>query len=140
MANLFLHYAFDRWLTREFPTVTFERYADDAVAHCKTERQARQVLDAIGQRMTEVGLELHPDKTRIVYCKDSDRKGSYEHEQFTFLGYTFRPRRSKSKHGHFFVNFSPAVSDVAKMLEPHDKVVSEAGDDHVATGVPAPPA
>ena len=114
LANLFLHYAFDRWLTREFPTVTFERFADDAVVHCKTERQARQVLDAIGRRMAEVGLELHPDKTRIVYCKDSDRKGSYEHEQFNFLGYTFRPRRSKSKHGHFFVNFSPAVSDDAK--------------------------
>ena len=114
LANLFLHYAFDRWLTREFPTVTFERFADDAVVHCKTERQARRVLDAIGQRMAEAGLELHPDKTRIVYCKDSDRKGSYEHEQFNFLGYTFRPRRSKSKHGHFFVNFSPAVSDVAK--------------------------
>jgi len=114
LANLFLHYAFDQWLTREFPTVAFERFADDAVVHCKTERQARQVLDAIGRRMTEVGLELHPDKTRIVYCKDSDRKGSYEHEQFLFLGYTFRPRRSKSKHGHFFVNFSPAVSNVAK--------------------------
>jgi RNA-directed DNA polymerase len=64
--------------------------------------------------MAEVGLELHPDKTRIVYCKDSDRTGSYEHEQFTFLGYTFRPRRSKSRHGHYFVNFSPAVSDDAK--------------------------
>jgi len=114
LANLFLHYAFDQWLTREFPTVAFERFADDAVVHCKTERQARQVLDAIGRRMTEVGLELHPDKTRIVYCKDSNRTGSYEHEQFTFLGYTFRPRRSKSKHGHFFVNFSPAVSNVAK--------------------------
>ena len=114
LANLFLHYAFDRWLAREFPAVSFERYADDGVIHCKTECQARQVLDRLGQRMAEVGLELHPDKTRIVYCKDSDRKGSAEHEKFDFLGYTFRPRRSKSKNGHYFVNFSPAISDGAK--------------------------
>jgi len=114
LANLFLHYAFDRWMTREHPGCPFERYADDAVIHCKTERQARQVLDALGQRLGEVGLELHPTKTRIVYCKDSDRKGSSEHERFDFLGYTFRPRRSKSRHGHYFVNFSPAVSDTAR--------------------------
>jgi RNA-directed DNA polymerase len=114
LANLFLHYAFDRWMVREFPGCPFERYADDAVIHCKTERQAHRVLGALGRRMAEVGLELHPTKTRIVYCKDSDRKGSHEHERFDFLGYTFRPRRSKSRHGHYFVNFSPAVSDAAK--------------------------
>jgi RNA-directed DNA polymerase len=114
LANLFLHYAFDRWMAKQFPGCPFERYADDAVAHCTSEAQARKVLEAIARRMAEVGLELHPDKTRIVYCKDSDRTGSYEHEQFTFLGYTFRPRRSKSRHGHYFVNFSPAVSDDAK--------------------------
>jgi RNA-directed DNA polymerase len=114
LANLFLHYAFDRWLSREFPSVSFERYADDAVVHCATEAQARHVLAAIAERMAQVGLELHPDKTRIVYCKDADRKGSYEHERFNFLGYTFRPRLSKSRHGHHFVNFSPAVGDDAK--------------------------
>jgi RNA-directed DNA polymerase len=114
LANLFLHYAFDRWMAREFPAVPFERYADDAVAHCATEAQARDVLDAVGCRMAEVGLELHPDKTRIVYCKDADRRGSYEHERFDFLGYTFRPRLSRSRHGHHFVNFSPAVGDDAK--------------------------
>jgi RNA-directed DNA polymerase len=114
LANLFLHYAFDLWMTREYPGVPFERYADDAVAHCATEAQARKALGAIARRMAEVGLELHPDKTRIVYCKDADRTGSGEHERFDFLGYTFRPRLSKSKHGHFFVNFSPAVSDDAK--------------------------
>jgi len=113
LANLFLHYAFDRWLSREFPTVNFERYADDAVVHCTTEAQARQVLDAIAHRMAQVGLELHPDKTRIVYCKDSGRKGSHEHERFNFLGYTFRPRDARSKHGRRFVSFSPAVSDDA---------------------------
>jgi RNA-directed DNA polymerase len=114
LANLFLHYAFDRWMVREFPDVPFERYADDAVTHCKSEAEAHRVLGAIASRMAEVGLELHPDKTRIVYCKDADRRGSYEHERFDFLGYTFRPRRSKSKFGNYFVNFSPAVSDDAK--------------------------
>jgi RNA-directed DNA polymerase len=113
LANLFLHYAFDRWLTREFPDVSFERYADDAVVHCASQAQARRVLEAITERMAEVGLELHPDKTRIVYCKDADRRGSHEHERFNFLGYTFRPRLSKSRHGKHFVNFSPAVSDDA---------------------------
>ncbi|EQD79577.1 RNA-directed DNA polymerase (Reverse transcriptase), partial [mine drainage metagenome] len=92
LANLFLHYAFDNWMANRFPTVPFERYADDSVVHCKSEAQAREVLAAIAQRMVEVGLELHPGKTRLVYCKDKNRKGSAEHEQFTFLGYTFRPR------------------------------------------------
>jgi RNA-directed DNA polymerase len=114
LANLFLHYAFDTWLTREFPFVSFERYADDAVVHCASKAQAQHVLGAIAERMAQVGLELHPDKTRIVYCKDDDRRHSDEYERFNFLGYTFRPRRSKSKHDHYFVNFSPAVSDDAK--------------------------
>ena len=113
LANLFLHYAFDMWLMREFPSVSFERYADDAVVHCVSEAQARYVLAAIAGRMTRVGLELHPDKTCVVYCKDGRRTGSFEHERFDFLGYTFRPRLSKSRHGEFFVNFSPAVSDDA---------------------------
>ncbi len=114
LANMFLHYAFDSWLAREHPYVSFERYADDAVVHCASKAQALHVLKAIEERMAQVGLELHPDKTRIVYCKDADRAGSYEHEQFDFLGYTFRPRLSKSRHGHFFVNFSPAVGTNAK--------------------------
>ena len=114
LANLFLHYALDLWLAREFPDVRFERYADDAVVHCATEAQAHQVLAAIAARLAQVGLELHPDKTRIVYCKDDDRRGSAEHERFDFLGYTFRPRLSKSRHGKHFVNFSPAVSDDAR--------------------------
>jgi RNA-directed DNA polymerase len=114
LANLFLHYAFDRFMARQFPGCPFERYADDAVVHCKSEDEARLVLAALSERMVQVGLELHPDKTRIVYCKDADRRGSFEHEAFTFLGYTFRPRLSKSKHGKHFVNFSPAVSDDAR--------------------------
>ncbi|MGW2515422.1 group II intron reverse transcriptase/maturase, partial [Streptomyces scopuliridis] len=111
LANLFMHYAFDMWLDREFPTVWFERYADDAVIHCVTERQACRVLAALTDRMDEVGLRLHPGKTRIVYCKDGQRSGSFEHTEFTFLGYTFRARRSRNgKDGRQFLSFDPAVS------------------------------
>jgi len=113
LANLFLHYAFDAWLAREHPSVSFERYADDIVVHCATEAQAQDVLVAIGERMAQVGLELHPDKTRIVYCKDDNRKGSHEHEQFDFLGYTFRRRTVRSRAGKLFNGFAPAVSDAA---------------------------
>jgi RNA-directed DNA polymerase len=113
LANLFLHYALDMWLVREFPAVPFERYADDAILHCKTQQQAQVVLDAIVERLAQVGLELNLDKTRIVYCKDSNRTGSHEHEQFTFLGYTYRPRRARSRSGDYFVSFCPAVADDA---------------------------
>ena len=113
LANLFLHYALDMWLVREFPTVPFERYADDAILHCKTQQQAQMVLDAVIERLATVGLELNLDKTRIVYCKDANRKDSHEHEQFTFLGYTFRPRRARNRRGELFVSFAPAVSDDA---------------------------
>lgn len=80
------------------------------MVHCTSERQARYVRDAIARRLAECRLEMHPQKTRIVYCKDADRAGSYEHERFDFLGYSFRPRLSKSKAGRRFVNFTPAVS------------------------------
>ncbi len=111
LANLFMHYAFDAWMARTYPGVTFERYCDDVVVHCRSKAQADAVRDAIGVRMEEVGLQLHPEKTRVVYCKDSGRKGGAEFEQFTFLGYTFRPRLAKSaKNNTFFVSFSPAVS------------------------------
>ena len=117
LANLFMHYAFDMWLARTFPAVTFERYCDDAVIHCKSLGQARHVRDALGQRLSEVGLELHPDKTRIVYCKDADRRGTFEHTSFTFLGYTFRPRLARNKYGKNFLNFLPAVSkDAVKAI------------------------
>jgi group II intron reverse transcriptase/maturase len=112
LANLFMHYAFDKWLEREFPAVEFERYADDAVVHCATERQARDVLAALERRMAEVGLELHPDKTRVVYCKDGKRRRSdCEHTSFTFLGYTFRARNALNRNGtSMFTGFLPAVS------------------------------
>jgi RNA-directed DNA polymerase len=111
LANLFLHYAFDTWLARNFPAVRFERYVDDAVVHCVDLRQAKMLREAIGQRMVEVGLQLHPDKTRIVYCKDSNRQGEYPNVWFTFLGYTFRPRRARNeRRGVRFTSFQPAMS------------------------------
>ena len=113
LANIFLHYALDVWLGREFPAVPFERYADDVILHCKTKAQAQALRDAIIERLAQVGLELNLDKTRIVYCKDENRKGSHEHEQFTFLSYTFRPRRARARSGELFVSFCPAVSDDA---------------------------
>jgi RNA-directed DNA polymerase len=113
LANLFLHYAFDMWMARRFPAVPFERYVDDAVVHCRTESQARMVAAAIGQRMEQVGLRLHPGKTRIVYCKDASRPGSHEHVSFDFLGFTFRARAMRSRHGTVFTGFGPAVSKAA---------------------------
>jgi RNA-directed DNA polymerase len=112
IANLFMHYAFDKWLEREFPAVEFERYADDAVVHCATERQAREVLAALEQRMAGVGLQLHPDKTRIVYCKDGKRRrADCAETAFTFLGYTFRARNAPNRDGtSMFTGFLPAVS------------------------------
>ncbi len=109
LANLFLHYAFDSWMAREFPTVEFERYVDDAVIHCVSEAQADHVLGALAERMREVGLELHPDKTRIVYCKDGRRGGAHKHTAFTFLGYTFQARTVRTETG-MFLGFNPAIS------------------------------
>jgi group II intron reverse transcriptase/maturase len=110
LANLFLHYAFDAWMARRFPTVAFERYVDDAVVHCVSERQARMLWEAIGKRMEQVGLRLHPAKTRVVYCKDGKRRGGYTHTSFTFLGFTFRARAARSRHGVNFTSFLPAIS------------------------------
>jgi hypothetical protein len=97
-------------MARDYPTVAFERYVDDAVVHCVSEAQAHQVVAAIAERMEQVGLRLHPDKTNIVYCQDGTRPGSYEHTAFTFLGFTFRQRRARDKQGRNFNNFLPAIS------------------------------
>ena len=117
LANIFAHYALDLWLSREFPGVPFERYADDVILHCDSEPRARVVLAAIAHRMAQVSLELHPGKTRIVYCKDANRKGSHEHERFDFLGFTFGPRSAVGRNGELFVSFCPAISnDAAKAI------------------------
>ena len=113
LANLFMHYAFDAWMARNYPGCPFERYADDAVVHCVSRRQAEDVLAGIAARMDEVGLRLHPDKTRIVYCKDSNRRGEHEHTSFTFLGFAFRPRGARRKDGVYFTSFPPAISPEA---------------------------
>ena len=110
LANLFLHYAFDAWVARHMRSVRFCRYADDGVIHCKSLEQARLVLRKVRRRFGECGLEMHPDKTRIVYCQDINRQESFSTIQFTFLGYAFRPRKALDKHGRLYVNFAPAVS------------------------------
>jgi group II intron reverse transcriptase/maturase len=113
LANLFMHYAFDTWMVREFPGCPFERYADDIVAHCNSEGQARHLRAAIADRLRALGLELHPEKTKVVYCKDANRRGDSEHTSFDFLGYTFRGRLARGRKG-FFVNFLPAISAQAR--------------------------
>jgi RNA-directed DNA polymerase len=113
LANLFLHWAFDAWMGREFPDCPFERYADDGLIHCKTQARACQVLAALEQRMKEVGLDLHPDKTRIVYCKDSRRRKPWDGPVSSgFLGFAFRPRDTMGKNGRF-TGFDLAVSPKA---------------------------
>jgi RNA-directed DNA polymerase len=113
LANLFLHYAFDRWMTEHHPGIPFERYADDIICHCVSETQARALKDALEQRLAQCRLALNPQKTRIVYCKDANRRGDYPEQGFDFLGYTFRPRSSKNREGKLFASFAPAVSEKA---------------------------
>jgi len=114
LSNLFLHYVFDAWMKRNYPTMPWCRYADDGLAHCRTEQQAKQLLLELEQRFKECGLELHPDKTKIIYCKDGKRRKKYSQTEFDFLGYTFRQRSVKnSKQNNMFVSFTPAVSKSA---------------------------
>ena len=114
LANLFLHVVFDMWMTREFPGVPFERYADDAICHCVTRRQAHELVDRVKQRFDECGLMLHPVKTKVVYCKDSNRRGDgLGPTRFTFLGFEFRARQVRGKHG-VFDRFGPGVDPVKR--------------------------
>ncbi|MET0006119.1 MAG: group II intron reverse transcriptase/maturase [Candidatus Thiodiazotropha sp.] len=114
LANLFMHYAFDVWITRTWPNTPWCRYADDGLVHCRNEQEALAVQAALNARLAQCGLELHPGKTKIVYCKDGQRKGRYPNTQFDFLGYTFRSRLVKNrKRNSMFVNFTPAVSKSA---------------------------
>jgi len=113
LANLFLHYGFDTWMQRNHPHIPFERYADDAICHCASEEQAQSLRVALERRFADCGLRLHPEKTRIVYCKDDDRDGDYPDQSFDFLGYTFRPRRSIGRDRKPCVSFNPAASNKA---------------------------
>jgi group II intron reverse transcriptase/maturase len=116
LTNLFMHYAFDRYLAEEQPQISFERYCDDAIVHCVSEKQAKYLRNVIAARLARFGLRLHPEKTRIVYCHQENRpkpqKGTLV--EFTFLGYTFRPRYSRTSHGRWKLGFLPAVSKAAK--------------------------
>ncbi len=114
LANLFLHYTFDDFMEKQFPTIPWERYADDGVTHCISLKQAKYLQRRLEERFKQCGLELNLEKTKIVYCKDDDRKGNNSNISFDFLGYTFRPRHSNSKYGNFFTNFLPAISEKAK--------------------------
>jgi RNA-directed DNA polymerase len=99
LANLYLHYSLDQWLTKHYPTVSFVRYADDMVLHCKTEKESQEVLRALKGRLTQVKLRLNEGKSKIVYCKDYRRKALHEKTQFGFLGFSFQPRLAQSKIG-----------------------------------------
>ena len=113
LSNLFLHYAFDAWMARNYPSVGFERYADDAICHCSSEAEANRLRCALERRFAECKLELHPEKTKVVYCKDSNRRREYPIIGFDFLGYTFRPRVAVNGSGERFTGFNPAVSNKA---------------------------
>ena len=110
LANIFLHHAFDTWMSREYPDSPFERYADDVVIHCRSYEEALAVKSAVEARLRQCKLEAHPEKTRIVYCRDSNRRKDHKQVQFDFLGYSFRPRRAKSRWGKLFHSFLPAIS------------------------------
>jgi len=112
LMNLFMHYTFDAWMKRVHPGCPFARYADDAVVHCRTRQEAEKVMQSIASRLEECGLLMHPEKSKIVYCQDSKRTGNYPLVQFTFLGFTFRPRKARSKYG-IFTGFLPGVSNAA---------------------------
>ena len=114
LANLFMHYAFDEFMSKEFPNNPWVRYADDGVINCVSLKQAKYIIKALDKRFKTFGIELNLEKTKIVYCKDSGRKGDYENISFDFLGYTFKPRRAKNKQGKVFTGFLPAMSDKAQ--------------------------
>jgi RNA-directed DNA polymerase len=132
-ANLFLHHAFDEWMRRKYPGNPFARYADDIVMHCRTQREAEELLEAVRIRLKECKLTVHPEKTKIVYCKDSNRPGECECTEFDFPGFTFKPRFVKNRQGQFFMSFSPAISGKAEKAIKDEirtwKVHSRSGSD-----------
>lgn len=114
ISNIFMHRVFDIWMKKNYPTVPFERYVDDAIVHCRTKRQAEFMKVMIEERLAKCKLRLHPEKTQIVYCKDGDRRDEFPTQNFDFLGYTFRARGAKNKKGNCYVSFLPAISNKAK--------------------------
>lgn len=139
IANIFMHHVFDMWMKDNYPENPFERYADDVVVHCKNRFEAERLLEMIRSRLQAYKLELSPEKTKIIYCKDDKRGGEYQNTKFDFLGYTFKMRGAKSKNGNLFRSFLPAIGDKAikkiiekmKDLEIHsrtDRTLSEIAD------------
>lgn len=114
LANLYLHYAFDKWIERAYPHILFERYADDMVIHCSNRKDAEELLESVTKRLSDCHLTVHPQKTKIVYCKDDCRRGSYEVREFDFLGFTFMQRWVKTRKGNFFMSFTPGMSKCAE--------------------------
>ena len=121
LANLYLHYAFDAWMQRHHPSTPFERYADDVVCHCRSKEEAESLLEALRERLADCRLELHPDKTRVVYCKDNRRRGDYPNTRFDFLGFSFHARTVQDRYGNLFTGFGPGVS--RKALKRMNQVV-----------------
>jgi len=113
LSNLFMHYTFDLWMARTHPDLPWCRYADDGLVHCRTEREAEAIMAELRARLDVCGLQMHPTKTQIVYCKDYRRRGTYPTVKFDFLGYQFRPRRVASSQGKIFCGYTPAVSPTA---------------------------
>jgi RNA-directed DNA polymerase len=136
IANLFMHYAFDRWMQLKHPHLKWARYADDGLIHCRTYQEAMKIMESLKQRMEECRLEIHPDKSRIIYCKDYNRKGRFEITSFDFLGYTFRPRWVRSRKGKIFLGFGPGASakatkglrDTVRSWKLHNRCHSELAD------------
>jgi RNA-directed DNA polymerase len=107
-----MHYAFDRWMETQFPQNPWARFADDGVIHCNSKQEAEEILQRLTKRMKACKLELHPEKTKIVYCRSDKNNGQkHDNESFDFLGYTFKTRACKTKDGRIFKSFTPAVSN-----------------------------
>jgi RNA-directed DNA polymerase len=113
LSNLFMHYAFDLWMARTHPDLPWCRYADDGLVHCRTEQEVQTLKVELQARLAECRLEMHPTKTKIVYCQDEKRTSRYPNTKFDFLGYCFRPRLARARNGKLFWGFNPAVSDAA---------------------------
>jgi group II intron reverse transcriptase/maturase len=113
LMNLFMQYAFDVWMWSNFPQCPFVRYADDAVIHCRNKMEAKEVISAVENRLNECKLEMHPETSKVIYCKDSGRLGNHQNIQFTFLGFTFRPRESVNYKKVLFTSFLQVFSPEA---------------------------
>lgn len=126
LSNLYLHYAFDKWMSIHYSGIVFERYADDIVVHCSSKQEAEQLLTAIRERLKQCGLRLHPVKTKIVYCKNSNRKDKHEEVSFDFLGFRFKPKKARNRQtGEIFTDFGPASISQKSMKKILDTIRSK---------------